>query len=96
MDAETLRSIVNEIRENSSSYKEGYFEDKYPVFVEKYPMLFKMCCDPTRDIEKVYYMIDMIDQIEKNKMTEHIASVNVGQKLFDEYVKPVVGNDGAK
>jgi hypothetical protein len=93
MDSKEIRRIVKEIRDSKKSHKEVFYEDKYPDFIDKYPKLFEMCCDQNTDINTLYFMIDMLEKIQKNQMTEHVASVSVGQKLFDSYVKPVVGED---
>jgi hypothetical protein len=93
MDSIEIRRIVKEIRDSKKSHQTVFFEDKYPEFIEKYPKLFELCCDRNASLETLYYMIDMLEKIQKNQMTEHVASVSVGQKLFDSYVKPVVGED---
>ena len=38
-------------------------------------------------------MLALRRQIEKGELTEDEASRQVGQKLFDRYVKPVIGDD---
>jgi hypothetical protein len=90
MNADDIQRIANEIRHSSvsASKKADHFKETYPVFAEKYPMLFELACNPSADFTHLDYMIAMLKNIEKNKMTSEIASANVGQKMFDIYVKP--------
>lgn len=78
----------------SSTSKKRHFAKMHPDFAEKYPFLFNKCCE-TKDIETMEYMINMFKNVQENKITEHVASVNVGQKLYNDYVKPVVDVDSA-
>ena len=47
-----------------------------------------MCIDGSMDIERLTYMINMIKQAKSNSISEHDASVEVGQRLVDDFVKP--------
>jgi hypothetical protein len=38
-------------------------------------------------------MLALRRQVEKGQLTDDEASRQVGQKLFDRYVKPVIGDD---
>jgi hypothetical protein len=89
---EKIYDIAHEIKSSSMLNKQHVFKEKYPEFAEKYPTLFGMCCDPNSDISKLDYLLNMLKNIQTDRMTQHVASVNVGQILFDEYVKPVVHN----
>ena len=66
-----------------NNLQKEYF-DLYDI----YPAIFKMACNGNMDIERLKYMLQMLDNIKNDSMTEHDASVNVGQKLVDEIVKP--------
>ena len=92
MEADRLLSIASEIVKsslNSSKTKETHFSKKYKAFSEKYPALFKKCCE-SNDMAQIQYVLNMLKNIEEEKMTQETATVNVGQKLFDDYVKPLV------
>ena len=39
-------------------------------------------------LQRLEYMIKMSDELKKKKITEHDASVAVGQRLVDDIVKP--------
>lgn len=91
MDAEKIMDIAKEIVASSlkTSSKKIHFEKKFPDFAEKYPTLFSKCCESS-DLSTIQYVLNMLLNIEQNKMTQETATANVGQKLFDEYVKPYV------
>lgn len=89
MDADDILSIATEIKQSRGSVtkKTETYKTKYPEFADKYPSLFAMCCDDKSDINHLHFMIDMLRKIQENAMTEHVASANVGQVLYDDYVK---------
>lgn len=54
----------------------------------KFPNLFKMCCSDLCDLERIRFMLDNVVCIQKKEMTEHDASVKVGENLVNDFVKP--------
>jgi hypothetical protein len=90
MRAEKLREITKEMCASNSKDKREHFSEKYPTFTKNYPTLFEMCCNDPFDIKKMDFMINMLQQVQNNKISQHDASANVGQILYDEYVKPIV------
>ena len=40
------------------------------------------------------YMLNMLRQIEGGDVSEHAASVKVGEVLVDKYVKPLIDEEG--
>lgn len=90
ISADEILKVVREIRDLDMRPKDRTREvqQKYPDFVERYPMLFEMACQDTFDMERFEYMIRLKEDIEKRRTTVEAASKEVGQKMFDEYVKP--------
>lgn len=66
---------------------------KFSEFAEECPTLFEGVVKERLDTEKLNYMLNMSRNVNKGNLTFDQASVVVGQKLYDEYVKPVVGED---
>lgn len=62
-------------------------------FVKDYPTLFGMAMEPRFDQTKFNLMIGLLDKMDKG-MSQHQASVIVGQHLVDTIVKPQI--DGKK
>ena len=90
LPSEELLSIVHDVRENKHTTKERAHlcRTKYPDFVERYPHLFEMICEPEFDLARFEYMIRLRDDIQERKRTLEDASKEIGQNLFDVYVKP--------
>jgi hypothetical protein len=56
------------------------------------PSIFEMHI--TGKLDGTFFdMLALRRQIEKGELTEDQASRDIGQKLFDRYVKPVIGDD---
>lgn len=64
-------------------------------FVTQYPTLFQAAVEPHFDESKLNFMLAVIDKMGGG-MTQHQASVIVGQKLADSYVKPMIGGSSKK
>lgn len=83
---ETIIRDIQSVNKDKES-KMKIFEEKYPEFAEKYPILFDMACNKTFDYETFNYMMSMRNQIAKKQRTVESASVVVGQKFYDMYMK---------
>lgn len=83
---ETISEGVKRSSLDNDKKKEIFF-DKYADFADKYPTLFDMCFDEKFDISKLRFMLDLRDRVNKKKLTQHDASVEVGKKLVDEFVR---------
>ena len=60
---------------------------RVPYFVEVYPELFKKIIGK-QDLTPVQSMLAMLDQMAKGHLSQHQASIQVGQQLVDRYVTP--------
>jgi len=83
-DVKEIHNIVN----NSETYSISKLEVDFKDLFEIYPSIFKMAWEGNMDFVRLKYMLEMIDKVKQNKISEHDASVDVGQKLVDEIVKP--------
>jgi hypothetical protein len=85
-----ILAIVKEIRAfpGSNKVKERHFSQLYPEFVERYTNLFELACEPSFDMARLEYMLGLRDRIVAKEQTVEEASKEVGQTLFDVYVKP--------
>jgi hypothetical protein len=92
LDSDEMLRIVSEMcaYEGNERRKRAEFEVKYPDFVDRYPVLFKMACEPNFDVGRFKYMIGLRDDVLSRKTTLEDASKEVGQKMFDVYVKDKV------
>lgn len=71
-------------------------EKTYSEFVENYEPIFKMSISQSYDYNRLKYMLELAKQVQKEEITEHSASVKVGQILVDEIVKPQLDKAGVK
>lgn len=79
-----ILKVAHYIIKSNVENKEEYFSDKYPVFKQKYPVLYKkICTEPNFDIKNLEYMVGVLESNKNN----HDQDVQVGQMLFDKYVK---------
>lgn len=92
MDSKEIRTIVLEIAcaAGSPKEKEAFFRKRHPEFAESYPALFEMACRPGFDMNRFIYMMEMREKVMQRERTVEDASMEVGQALFNEYVKPVL------
>ena len=85
-----LRGEVNQIialRKKEGETPET-IRDKHASFVQNYPKLFEKLMDKDVDMEQMQYIIGMYEKVQRNKTTFDAASKKIGQRMFDQYVKP--------
>lgn len=92
MDNADIRRIALEICNSPlrPEQRRPVYEHMYKAFSEAYPTLFGMSCDGKMDLAKLDFMLKMWSNVKSNTMNQHDASVNVGQALFETYVKPKI------
>jgi hypothetical protein len=74
---------------------EEVIKQRVPEFVELYPELFKKIIQ-RQDLSPIQSMLAMLDRMGEGRLTQHQASVIVGQKLVDRYVTPQLKGNGSK
>lgn len=89
MDVDEIRSIVNDLRTlgNSENKRQREGKRRYAAFAERYPMLFEMACKDNFDMQRFEYMLNLRASIDNRQTTVEAASREVGQRMFDIYVK---------
>jgi len=73
---------------NPTEYRNKLVADN-KVLYDEYPTVFEMHFEGKLD-GTFFEMLKLRHAVEKGEMTEDQASVIVGQKLFDRFVKPAV------
>ena len=68
--------------------KIDYYSSMYPNLFTAYPTALKKACEPNFDLEKFKWMMNMQKSVQNNQISQHNASVEVGERLVDEHVKP--------
>jgi len=85
-----VRHCIDKIVSMKTERKtEDEIHNEVGSFVNQYPTLFKMVMKP--DGEKnpsLKTMLTMLERMGSGDLTQHQASVIVGQRLHDTYIKP--------
>ena len=86
--AKYIRTMLKDITEwmNQGETKE-MITARVPYFVEVYPELFKKIITK-QDLTPIQAMLAMLDKMAKGQLSQHQASIQVGQQLVDRYVTP--------
>ena len=63
------------------------FENNYKLFIERYPFLSDMSLKKDIDMDRLYYMLALRQNIIENKISFDDASKKVGNDMFEEYHK---------
>ena len=78
---------------NIDQYKRNMMEKFYYIH-QKYPTLFFTIIEnpSTFPISRLNEMLNLKKQIESNNITNEKASIDLGQKYYDEFVKEKIKN----
>lgn len=89
----TDEDIIQDILSNPKKQSKTQFQTTYPEFFRRCPVLSEKLFDPNMDRGMLQYMLKQKQQIMEQGVTEHEASVNVGNRLVNQYVKPMLNSD---
>ena len=82
-----IRQCLQDINQCMAHKSEDEIREQFSLFVELYPELFKKIIKG-QDLSPVQNMLAMLDRMGEGKLSQHQASVIIGQKLVDKYVTP--------
>jgi len=74
---------------------EDTIRERIPEFIENYPELFKKIIQK-QDLSPIQSMLTMLDRMGQGRLSQHQASIIIGQKLVDRYVTPQLKGNGSK
>ena len=87
---EALIEVKKKHDENVEQLTEKMIQ-RFPDLNMNHPSILKSACAGSmKDIKMLEFMISKVKKIKRNQITEHDASVEVGQRLVDEIVKPQI------
>jgi hypothetical protein len=66
---------------------------QFDDFAQKCPAIFQKTMNEELDMKQFSFMVNMARQVHGNEMSQHDASVKVGENLVDTYVKPQLKKD---
>lgn len=89
---ERVKKINMKLSHMSLTEKENHFFDNYPDIMNKYPFLISTVCSGG-DLTMLDYMLSSLEQVEKGNTSQEDMEVIVGERLADDYVKPLIDED---
>jgi hypothetical protein len=97
--AERARDIRRLLEEVPYLQRQGATKDQLLTLFEKeaklYPQFFKKVVDG-EDTTPIRVMLTMLDRMQEGELSQHQASVIVGQKLVNKYVRPQMDAAGIR
>jgi hypothetical protein len=83
-----LRQTVNSILDYKKTHDLSTTRDTHSEFVETHPKLFEKLMEDKVDMEQLNYILKMYENVQKKRTPFEAASKQIGQRMFDQYVKP--------
>ena len=86
-----IKSLNSECRKNESKPVEGFTEkmnEKYSLLKTKFNTIFTQCLEGHMNVEMITFMVNKAKEVKKNKISNYDASVKVGEKLVEKFIKP--------
>ena len=87
--AKLVRDSIAKIDQmKATGVSEQDIEKEVGPFKDQFPFLYKMVIKPNYDKATLKTMLVMLDKMGDGSMSQHQASVLIGGRLVDKYVKP--------
>lgn len=83
-----VEQLNKRLAEMGSNKNEDLLKEEFKRLHEGFPTIFNKVVDGTMDMGRLKFMLKMIGEIEKQKISKHDASVVVGKELVENIVKP--------
>ena len=84
----------------SSSYNKDTLRNKmqtaYPYIFEKFPSILNIAISDSYNYDRLKFMLNTSAKITANELSERDASIQVGQVLVDDIVKPMLKKNESK
>ena len=92
---DTVEKITNEMQQMKQDGVNGNdmkikLTNQYSDFSMKYPVIFLKTIEGNLNLKQFTEMVGMATNVNNKKISQHDASVKVGEKLVKKYVKPIL------
>jgi hypothetical protein len=86
------------LKDSNPTLFQQRLQEKYGEFRERYPTLFQLIIDNPAQFEerRLVEMLRMRERVSNSNISYENASIQIGQRYFDEFVKPIVDTTGKK
>ena len=84
---------------NSSCDKDtmrNKMQTEYPYIFEKFPSILNIALRESYNYDRLKFMLNASAKVTSNELSERDASIQVGQILVDEIVKPMLKKTDGK
>ncbi|NBU33994.1 hypothetical protein EB118_03490 [bacterium] len=97
IDIQLLKSQINGLVADSSSTSHSDLKQKYKYLYQKSPTLFEFVCknvtlanfNHSRFNDNIQLYLENLEKVQTLKMTQHDASVIVGERLAGQFLPKV-------
>ena len=91
-----IRSMLQGIQQKQSeNVSDEKIAEEFSEFKERYSELYRKIIEK-QDLTPVQSMLAMLDRMGEGNLSQHQASVIIGKKLVERYVKPQLNGDDKK
>tara|TARA_B100000787_G_scaffold154720_2_gene129729 strand:- start:6 stop:362 length:357 start_codon:yes stop_codon:yes gene_type:complete len=84
-DIDNLKKRIDTMGPNKDVEK---LKEEFEDFFERFPTIFNKVIEGSMEMGRLKFMLKMINEIEKQKISKHEASIVVGKELVENIVKP--------
>lgn len=81
-------SIKTVERMRAEGFADSAIEKEVETFKKQFPFLYEMVMRPSYDKGTLKSMLAMLDKMGDGSLSQHQASMVVGERLVEKYVKP--------
>ena len=98
-ESHALNQKFNENMANKGLNDEEFkisMKSQYSFLFNNYEPIFNISCSKSYEFKRLATMLGLDQKVKSNEVSEHDASVQVGQILVDQIVKPQLDSAGVK
>ena len=98
-ESQALNQKYNENMANRELNEEEFkisMKSQYSFLFNNYEPIFNISCSKSYEFNRLATMLGLAQNVKSNEVSEHDASVQVGQILVDQIVKPQLDSAGVK
>jgi hypothetical protein len=88
-----VQEFIETIKDKNLMNRELAVADRFPDFWKNYPFLVKKLVKDNQDLGMLELMLSKIDKINNNETSMAAVEYDLGNKLADKYLKPVIDKE---
>lgn len=88
-----VRRMIAEVENALTTETPSQVGTRFASYQEEFPKIFEMLLSRTYPRDILEMMITNLEKMESGRVSQHNASVSVGEVLVDRFVKPQLRNN---